>query len=259
MNRAAGSTVRFLSGPPFGAALFRHVAARLGAGGAACIVDPAFPAEGWSERADHLADDIRADSDTVLVAHGLAVPAAIAASLRAPPRALVLSNGPVTRLDPFTRALGGLAARPGGRALLARGVLAPRPWLRWLASSAGLRRAAVNPYVMDRDTVALLCGPLVASVEARQATASYLASLAAGLPDARSLRCPVLLVWGDADPLYPASEACFVEAGLPGARHVTVPGGQHVHPEERPWELADAIGAWLPDQGHRDQGATSVS
>jgi pimeloyl-ACP methyl ester carboxylesterase len=69
----------------------------------------------------------------------------------------------------------------------------------------------------------------------------------------------VLLVWGDADRLYPASEAAYLEAGLPGTVHRAVPGGQHLHLEERPWEAADALLAWLRDQGVQVPPATSVS
>lgn len=252
-----GLDVLFLSGPPFGPELFRQVVARLGFGSAESVIDPQHPDDGWPEAAARLAERLR-KRPTVVVAHGLAVPAAVAAALAAPPAGLVLTNGPVRRLDPFAAALSRVTAAPGGRALAAATLLRPRPWLGWLASSAGLRRAVVNPYVMDRDTVATLCGPLVASAAGRRATAAWLASLR-DLPDATALRCPVFLPWGDGDPLYPAAEASFLEAALPGARHESIPGGQHGHPEERPWELADRVGAWLSDQGARAPSATRVS
>ncbi|MDP2309227.1 MAG: alpha/beta hydrolase [Pseudomonadota bacterium] len=230
---------------------------RLGYGEARSVIDPSAPGHGWSDRAAVIAEQIDR-GPTVLVAHGLAVPAAVAAALLTPPVALVMSNGPLRRLDPFTRALAGLCAtRPGG-GLLQHSLLRPQPWLGWLASSAGLRRAVVNPYVMDRDTVAALCGPLVATKEGRAAVAAYLGSLRE-LPDPRALRCPVLLLWGDADPLYPSEEAAFLESALTGAQHRSVPGGQHVHPEERPWEMADRLAAWLAEQGISPAAATRMS
>jgi pimeloyl-ACP methyl ester carboxylesterase len=239
--------VLFLSGPPFGAALFDEIQRRLGYGQAESVVDPAFPDRGWQEYGAALAARL-ARSPTVVVAHGLAVPAAIAAARSVPPVALVLMNGPLTRIDPVTAFWTRMASAPGGAAVMRAALLRPRPWLFWLASSAGLRRAVVNPYVMDRDTVATLCAPLVAAPPGRASVARWLASLSA-LPDPRGVECPTLLLWGDADPLYPASEASFLEASSDGVTRVSVPGGQHVHPIERPWDAADRLAAWLTGQG----------
>lgn len=257
-GRARGApSLLLLAGPPFGPELYTHVIERLGYGASSSVIDAETPCHGWSERAAVIAAQI-SSGPTAVVAHGLAVPAAVAAALIEPPAALVLSNGPLRRLDPFTRALAGLCATRPGAAVVRRSLLRPEPWLGWLASSAGLRRAVVNPYVMDRDTVAALCGPLVATPQGRSAVASYLGSLWQ-LPDPRALQCPVLLLWGDADPLYPSEEAAFLEAAVSGADHRSVPGGQHVHPEERPWELADRLAGWLGEQGLGPAAATGMS
>jgi pimeloyl-ACP methyl ester carboxylesterase len=157
-------------------------------------------------------------------------------------------NGPLRRVDPIARALGRLARTPGGSAALRATLFQPTVWQAWLRSSVGLRRAVVNPYVMDRDTVALLCGRLVESDEGRRAVAAWLRGLR-DLPEPRAFAAPLLLLWGDADPLFGSAEAAFFEALVPGARHVSVPGGQHAHPEERPWEVADRLSAWLSEQG----------
>jgi len=239
--------IRFLTGPPFDRAFFRPVIERLGAGAAFSVIDPEASEGGWQHAAARMAE-MCATERTVLVAHGLAVPAAIGAALRCPPAALVLVNGPVRSLDPITAGLSAASATPVLNRALGEIGLRPGLWLRWLRSSAGLRRAVVNPYVMDRDTVAALCGPLVETAPGRRAVVSWFASLRQ-LPDVRGLTCPVLLLWGDADPLYPPGEAAFVEAALEGASHVAIPGGQFAHPEERPWELADRLGAWLQDRG----------
>ncbi|MDP2312786.1 MAG: alpha/beta hydrolase [Pseudomonadota bacterium] len=221
------------------------------------MIDAAAPTHGWKDRAQALVPDL-ARRPTVLVAHGLAVPAAIAAALATPPVALVLCNGPLRALDPVTRMLARACATRAGAAVTQRTLLQRRAWIGWLASSAGLRRAVVNPYVMDHDTVAALCGPLVDTAAGRAAVATYLGSLVS-LPDPRALRCPVLLLWGDADPLYPMAEAAFLEAGISTVEHRAVPGGQHVHPVERPWEMADRLAAWLLDQGVALAPATGMS
>ena len=237
--------VRLLSGPPFGAELLSKVATRLEErlGVSVCTEDVLDSAGGggWREAGDALARAL--DDDTVLVAHGLAVPAAVHAALQVTPRVLVLTNGPTTRLHPVVRTVAE-GARGGGVAF-AETALRPAPWLGWLASSGALRRAVVNPYVMDRDTVAALCGPQVATSAGRRALAAYIGSVAGGLPDSRRLRLPLVLVWGDDDRLHPAAEATALEATVPGARHVAIPGGRWGHPEERPWALADAIAAYL--------------
>jgi pimeloyl-ACP methyl ester carboxylesterase len=226
-----------LSGPPFGPTLWEGVRARLGSGKATSILD--FGAGGPTSRGRALASD--APPGAVIVAHGSAVPAVVVAASASPAslRGVVLVNGPVTRVDPVSRALAAILSAPGGTSLLR-----PRPWLRWLASSAGLRRAVVNPYVMDRDTVAAVCGPVVGSGEGRAAAAAYLRALSEPLPDPRSIAVPTLAAWGDDDALYPASEADFLESSVADCRHVRVPGGKHLHPIERPWALADAVAAW---------------
>jgi pimeloyl-ACP methyl ester carboxylesterase len=228
----------FLTAPPLGPELFRTTISRLQEGKADSILDPAFPKHGLKERAAAIAT--RLEPDTLLVAHGLAVPAAILAATLVPPARLVLSNGPITRLDSISAGLARTARLPGGKALLSQ-LFRPSLWLPYLASSAGLRRAVINPYVMDRDTVATLAGPEIATAAHRKAIASYLASLYSGLPDPRQVRCPISIIWGDADPLYPASEADYLDSVLGGKGYIAIAGGQHFHPEERPWELAEAI------------------
>ena len=68
------------------------------------------------------------------------------------------------------------------------------------------------------------------------------------LPDPRALTCPVSVIWGDADPLYPAAEADYLTSAIRGQPYVPIPGGQHLHPEERPWELAEAIERCIQSQ-----------
>lgn len=225
-----------IAAPPFGAPLFDGVVRRLGQGIALSVLDPAHPDDGWRERGAALAARMRgAAGPIVMVAHGLAVPAAIEAARLASPLLLVLSNGPMTRLDPVSRGL----VRIGRGALAA--AMRPGAWLRWLSSSAGLRRAVVNPYVMDHDTVATVCGGVVATRADRQAAAAYVSSLAVGLPALPSPTVETRLLWGDDDHLYPSSEADFADAALGGGCRLSVPGGRFGHPIERPWAMADAV------------------
>lgn len=232
------------AGPPFDGGIFRSCRDRLGEGETRYVLDPAHADDGVEQRAAAIAAELAAtDEPVVLVGHGLAVPAVIGAAIRVKPAALVLCNGPITRLDPITRGLSTLARTPGGRVLLSRIVLHPGLWLRYLASSAGLRRAVINPYVMDRDNVAALAGSTVATQEDRVAITSYLRSLGEGLPDVRALSVPTWLVWGDADRLYPAYEADYVRSNVSNVRWIEVAGGQFAHPDERPWELAEHLGA----------------
>jgi pimeloyl-ACP methyl ester carboxylesterase len=206
------------------------------------VLDGAEVDSGWEQQGAVLARSV--DRGTVLVAHGLAVPAAIQAAQLTPVAGLVLSNGPV-RPTRLTRVLTSMAGAPFGVAIHA---FRPPVSTSVLASSLALRRLVVNPYVMDRDTVAALSDPLFADTDTRRAVRAYVSSLAE-LPDVRALRCPTLLAWGDADPIFSAGEASFVEAALPGSRYARIPGGQHLHPEERPWALADLVAAWRLDQG----------
>jgi hypothetical protein len=239
----------FLSGPPLGEGIYRGVIQKVGRGEARPLLSEQHPTDGWRERGAALADDLRKAGDVVLFAHGLAVPAAIAAAQLQAPRLLILSNGPIRRLDPVAAALSGLAATPGGRFVLGDLLFQPPLWLRYLSSSAGLRRTVVNPYVMDRDTVATLALPGIQRRAGRQALTSYLRSLRAGLPDVRGLPSSTYAIWGDSDPLYPAYEADFLDASLGGGHHLPILGGQHFHPEERPWELAEQLETLLRREG----------
>ncbi len=190
-----------------------------------------------------------------IFAHGLAIPAVLAAAEGGVFDAVILSNGPVTRLDPITALVARLARVPGFSETLLR----PEIWLRWLRSSAGLRRAVVNPYVMDRDTTAALAGPLVADPARRTALAAYLASLAGPLPDPRFIASRLWTIWGDGDPAYPSYEADYAISKSPAGRHRSVAGGQHFHPEERPWALADLLAEVVAETSAAQDAVTSVS
>lgn len=231
--------VLLVAGPPVSARLWKGVADRLRQHGleptAIELFDPPPPIPTVQALSARLAARFDPASETIVVAHGTAVPVAWRAAVRARPAGLVLSNGPVHRLDPLTAALA-RAPRPVVRFLLRPGVLE-----RWLASSAGARRLVVNPYVMDRDTVVALVRPLVRTALHRRAVAAFLADLARVVGQPPPYGGPTLLVWGDADPLYPPYLPDEARRWLSCMRHLSIAGGQHFFPEERPWALADLI------------------
>lgn len=236
--------VLLVTAPPGSGRLWDAVSARLRSRGTPVRVfdlfDPVPTDPSFEGVAGRLAAQI--EPTTALVGHGAAAPVAWrAAALRAP-ALLVLSNGPTHRLDPVLAALGRMCVLPG---LAAATVLRPAIIQRWLASSAGLRRAVVNPYVMDRDTVVAISEPYLRSPEHRRALATFLHDLARAVEHLPTLDVPVMLIWGEADPLYPPAHADLARRRLHVVADVRIPGGHHMHPVERPWELADAVHAQM--------------
>ena len=65
------------------------------------------------------------------------------------------------------------------------------------------------------------------------------------------IRAPTLLLWSDADPVSPLDVGRFLEARIPDARLVVIPGGSHSFAEERADEVAAAIREHLVQVGAR--------
>ena len=237
------SSVLLIAGPPTSGALWNAVAERLSdQAPTRCLELFAAPVEdaGVAGRARHVVQVLASlGPRPVLVAHGLAVPVALHAAAQVPDLRLVLCNGPTTRLDSFSHAIARLP-RPVLAALLR-----PRPALAYLASSAGLRRAVRNPYVMDRDTVVAVCGPLLEDAGQRRAVVTFLRDLPAAVRSTPSFAGPALLCWGDEDRLYPPSTVDEARLLLPLAEHRSIAGGRLMHPVERPWALADEVLSWM--------------
>lgn len=244
-----GPPVVLLTGPPLGGALFREVQRRMAPRRTVALelIDPALDSLGALSGA--LAQALVALGAREVVAHGAAVPVALGLPAGAVD-ALVLTQGPLERLDPILGAL----SRLGEGALCQ--VFRPALLHRWLASSAGLRRTVVNPYAMERDTVVMLTEAWCARPEARLAAARWLRALRGPLPAAPPGGARILAVWGDADALYPVESLKSLMQGPGFEGLVRVPGGRHHHVEEMPWALADAVSAWLGAPragGHRDK------
>jgi pimeloyl-ACP methyl ester carboxylesterase len=68
-----------------------------------------------------------------------------------------------------------------------------------------------------------------------------------GRPDSRTcmadIRCPTVVVVGDADTATPPERAQEIAAGIPGARLVTIKESGHMTPIEKPLPVADILAA----------------
>jgi pimeloyl-ACP methyl ester carboxylesterase len=244
------ATIVLVAGPPFGPPVWDAVRRRLEHHGHTlhvhALVGEGSGAGGVVAARARLADVLEGLPEApVVVGHGLAVPVLTGLPPELPLAALVLSNGPVTRLDPVTRLLARVCARPG---LAAATVLQPALFQRWLWSSAGLRRAVVNPYVMGRDTVVAVTAQALSTAAARRNLAAFIVSLDelqwGPAPDLAT-DLPTLLVWGDDDRLVPPDQAEALRVRFENCVQVSIPGGRHLHLVERPWELADRVHDWL--------------
>jgi pimeloyl-ACP methyl ester carboxylesterase len=241
-------TLLLVSGPPVSAPLWDDVVTRLAHHGQPVQVldlfDP-LPTDpsvaGLARRIGEQVDSI--DGSVVLVAHGTAVPVAWHLATTQDLAGLVLTNGPINSLDPFLGTFCRLAKSPR---FLASTLLRPGLLQRWLASSAGLRRTVVNPYVMDRDMVVAVSRSYLRSSESRLAVAHFLKDLPQAVSEPRPIQVPTLLLWGDEDQLYPPTIIDSIRHLAPQSSHERISGGKHHHPTERPWEIADRIAAWTP-------------
>jgi hypothetical protein len=233
-----------VTAPPFSARLFDEAASRLGLK-AAVVAPELFGSHSRNGRFDSLVEQLTgllrtAPKGTILLGHGLALPLVRAAAEQVPSLLLVLTNGPLVRLDPISAGIAAMARRPSGAAIAARTLLHPSFLTAWMASSLGLRRCAVNPYVMDRETVARWISSW-SDLPDRRSFLRYLGDLTPSRIDRGGLAADTRLFWAESDLLYPAAEVeRFRQRRNPGI-HVTVPGARMGFPEETPWILADFL------------------
>lgn len=183
--------------------------------------------------------------DTV-IAHGLSIPVALEACHIVGNRTLIISNGLLTPNVGLIRwILPRLQQMP---CTITRQVLRPSISLPILSSSAAFRRLVINPYVMDRNTLADLTEAVLSSPSYRKNVGSYISSLGTW-----KFRTPkdttVFAIWGDHDLLFPIEqiEACKQQLQISRQHIHRIEGGAHFHPIERPWSIADAIQTILCD------------
>jgi hypothetical protein len=226
-----GRPVLFLAGPPVSSLLFRGVQERM-APQRTLAVDfvPGKCGEDLKEMAAALGRLCETEDVQMLVAHGLAVPLALAAG-GGGVHTVVISNGPTSKLDPVSAFLSRCPA-----VLLEKLVFNPSFSNTWLASSVGLRRTVANPYVMDRETVEGLTQDVLKDSNSRAQAAVWLRGLPGILPVDLSRDLNVVALWGDGDRFYPVDKVVKNEA----MSIRSIPGGRFFYPQERPWEMADA-------------------
>jgi len=110
--------------------------------------------------------------------------------------------------------------RREGTAAIVDGVLA-----RWFTPAA-------EPAVVERARAMFLATP--AEGYARCCEALRDADLG---PALARIASPTLIVGGSADPTVTPADAAALAGAIPGARHVTIPGGAHLVSAERPTEF----------------------
>lgn len=245
--------VWLVAAPPMAPAMWEPVALRLEPHFRPRVIDLFDDESGdcsVEALAQRLGARIGAEPQGVLVAHGLAVPVAMAVAAANPGLPLVLANGPIGSLHPLLSSCCALARRLGP---LSGALLNPRLSTPALASSLGLRRAVRNPYVMNRDTVVAICMPTLSSPLRRSAARQLLASLPEALRSTSPIEGPALLVWGDEDRLHPPAMVDAARLRIAKLSHHRVGGGRFLHPVEQPWDLADSIVEWWGRVGPRQE------
>lgn len=244
-----------IAGPPTSSLLFRHLAAPLGAAGyALSLPEPFDPAPVGRADVASLAERLApvVPDGATLVVHGLALPLGFELLRRTKAVGLVVLDGPLDGLDPVSRTLAGAAA---AAPRLVRALLHPAIAVPWLASSLALRRTVVNPYAMDRDIVAMLAAPIVATPERRRAVADYLRSIRRIGPPWSGAGKRVLALWSSSDLLYPLPvdmSRSVVDAEVSA---ISLAGARFLSVEERPWEVARSVIRWVREGAsdpHRD-------
>ena len=233
-----------VTGPPFDVPLWTTVASRIEQKKhSVSTVSMLSCGDGsLDSEANQLAEKIfETTLPVVVIAHGTAIPAALNACQKVRPSAIVLSNGPLQSIDPLTKALIGWSKLPG---LLTDTLISTDAILKVLASSIGLRRLVVNPYVMDHDTTVSVCRPIFASKTRRTRQREYFRSLSTHPWQAPPTDTPTMVLWGDSDILTRGQCVTFSNMETNGIDFQSIPGGRYLHPIERPWELADRCIEW---------------
>ncbi len=225
-------TIHLISSPPFGEYFWTPVQKRLVQHGYdVCIHTPVETHSTLEQIREQLSLVITPQDD--VVAHGLGVPLLLHFAQKYPIRTAILSNGPRETLDPLCASFARLPA------FLQKFYLNPTLSFRYFRSSIGMRRAVVNPYVMDADMVEKVCAPLAQS-SFRKNCVQFLQDIAS-FSAPSSLKTQILAIWGDHDLLYPISVSAELENHYSNTKRIDIEGGKLLHPVERPWALADML------------------
>ncbi|MBM76610.1 MAG: hypothetical protein CMK59_14485 [Proteobacteria bacterium] len=248
----------FASGPPFDSIFWEQVRERLEKYHSATSTLDLFPEaskandsspQNWTSILENLDQQFEIETQEhpqILVVHGYAIPAILSWLVNFNRTedfsALVLCNGPILKSDQALKLF-------DNTPMLIKRALYSSTFLKlFLSSSLGLRRLVINPYVMNHDIVVRVCESALNSKEKRRQQEMYLTMLNQQIPCSVPKSIPVHLCWGDQDLLYPTSGLLPLDTQKNIIRH-DISGGQHLHPVERPWALADllnTIGQALP-------------
>ena len=225
-------TIHLLSSPPFGEHFWTLVYNRLVEHGQkVCIHTPIESHATLDQAREHLSRTITPYD--VVVAHGLTVPLLLHFAHKHPIKRAFVSNGPLTSLDPLCKTFSTVPS------FLQQLYLHPSLSFRFFASSVGMRRIVVNPYVMSKEVVHRMCAPLGTSSFRKNCT-TYLDEINAFTPP-DSLKTDLVAIWGDHDLLYPTTIATDLQNRYPNTKRFDIEGGKLLHPIERPWAMADII------------------
>jgi pimeloyl-ACP methyl ester carboxylesterase len=203
-------------------------------------------------QAGHLVERLRTlpGSAPVLVGHSLGACVVLLAALRlrdeggqVPLSGLVVMSGPVFRqpLPPYLR----MSRIRGLGELLLLGV-PPRWALRLGIRGIVSRKDAVTPELVEGYRAPLRDRARRRAIlrAARQIRPEEVDQVAGRYPE---LDLPVLVVWGEEDPVVPPAFAPRLEALLPRARRVMLPGVGHLPAEEDPEGSLAALLSFLEE------------
>jgi hypothetical protein len=98
---------------------------------------------------------------------------------------------------------------------------------------------------MDRDIVAMLGAPLLATPSHRRAVAEYIADIGTIARFDPPESVPVLCLFGANERVYPPISEPDGWGAADNIESIVVPGSRFFAIEERPWELADTIVDWV--------------
>jgi len=237
-----GPALVCLSGPPVSALVFRHLVRPVVDSGRALVLPellhPPPDRVGIPELARGIAPLL--DDRAVLLSHGLAHPVALELAAHTPAAGVALMNGPLPGVGSSVvrSALAAWSLGPARSRLPAR-------WLFGLqASSAFLRRTVSDPHVMDRDIVAMLCAPSLATPRHRRVTGEYLRLMS-------NMRCPdlpaglpVALLWSTGDPAHPLPRTSDLPPQLARAKLMIMEGARYYAIEHQPWRVGERVLHW---------------
>ena len=174
----SGRPVVALAGPPVSALLFRHwYRPFVEDGGARLILPELYSEKNQSHSLGQVAERLSTliEPDTILIAQGWAVPLAKKIAQCKSLGGLCLIDGSNNGLGSTLGVIASMVRRMPG--LMTHVGFHLSVFVTLAASSLGLRRAVINPYIMNRDIVAMLSAPTMATTARRRALVEYLASL----------------------------------------------------------------------------------